>query len=79
MEEKLAPATSLSFVGSLAVFFIAGLALVNARLIRLIGARNTGLLGITFLGGSQILSGFATKSLPGLFITSGVGMGIGTR
>ncbi|ORY47091.1 major facilitator superfamily domain-containing protein [Leucosporidium creatinivorum] len=78
VEEKLAPATSLSFVGSLAVFFIAGLALVNARLIRLIGARNTGLLGIAFLGGSEILSGFATKSLPGLFVTSGVGMGIGT-
>lgn len=37
------------------------------------------MLGIAFLGGSEILSGFTTKSLPGLFITSGVGMGIGTR
>lgn len=42
VEEGLAPATSLSFVGSLAVFFIAFLALINARIIRALGARNTG-------------------------------------
>lgn len=44
----------------------------------LMSTPTTGLLGITFLGGSEILSGFATESLPGLFVTSGIGMGIGT-
>jgi hypothetical protein len=55
------------------------LALVNARIIRALGAQKTGLLGIGLLGLGEIASSFSTKSVGGLFATTGVVMGIGTR
>ncbi|EHK46123.1 hypothetical protein TRIATDRAFT_292294 [Trichoderma atroviride IMI 206040] len=77
VEKGLSTPATLSYVGSLATAIIAFLAIVNARIIRAIGAQKTGMLGILILGISEILSGFTINSLPGLFITSGVTLGVG--
>ncbi|PNP40731.1 major facilitator superfamily transporter [Trichoderma gamsii] len=77
VEKGLSTPATLSYVGSLATAIIAFLAIVNARIIRAIGAQKTGMLGILILGVSEILSGFTVNSLPGLFITSGVTLGVG--
>ncbi len=58
---------------------ISVLALVNARVIRALGARTTALLGITLFGVGEILSGFSTRNVGGLFVTAGFVMGLGTR
>ncbi|KAJ7438654.1 major facilitator superfamily domain-containing protein [Mycena galericulata] len=78
VKEGLSSASTLSFVGSLTVASISGLALVNARVIRFMGARRTALLGISLLGLGEILSGFATLNIGALFVTSGFITGIGT-
>lgn len=54
------------------------MAIVNARIIRAIGARATGLVGITILGIAEILSSFTLNTVAGLFCTSGVLIGIAT-
>ncbi|KAF7310248.1 Monocarboxylate permease Mch4 [Mycena indigotica] len=74
----LASPSTLSFVGSSAVACIAGLAVVNARMIRHLGARRTALLGITMIGVGQLLSGFAIGNIGALFVTAGAITGIGT-
>ena len=71
-------ASTLAFVGSLCPACIAIFAIPNASVIRLLGSRLTGLLGISFLGLGSILSGFTVDSIPGLFITWGLISGIGT-
>ena len=79
VERKLSSPSTISFVGSLTCACISFLALLNARLIRRIGARNTALLGVLFLGVGEILSGFTTRSVGGLFFTAGIVMGLGAR
>jgi hypothetical protein len=79
VREGLTSASTLSFVGSLTVAFNAILALVSARVIKLLGARITGCLGILFLSAGEILSGFSTHNVGGLFVTTGVIMGVGVR
>lgn len=74
---KLSSST-VSFVGSLWVASVAFLALINARIIRYVGARNAALTGLTSLGMGEILSGFTTNDIGGLFVTTGVVMGIGS-
>lgn len=78
VEKGLSTPATLSFVGSLAVSLISFLAILNARIIRAIGAQRTAMLGILFVGASEILSSFAVVSVAGLFITSGVTLGLGT-
>ncbi|KAI0052251.1 MFS general substrate transporter [Auriscalpium vulgare] len=73
----LASDATLSFVGSTAASFVAFAALVNVRLIRLLGTRNAALVGSFLLGLGQILSGWSTGSVGGLFVTNGVVMGFG--
>jgi hypothetical protein len=75
----LSTAYNLSFIGSLCVTFCSILALANARFIRLVGTRYAALVAVTCLGGGAVLSGFCTESIGGLFFTSGVLMGLGTR
>ena len=77
--EGLAKASTLSFVGSLTVACIAILATANAKLVSFVGARNSGLLGVSLLGLGEILGSLATRSVGGLFATIGVLMGVGTR
>lgn len=78
-KQGLSSPSTLSWIGSLDFACIAFLALINARVIQLLGARGTALLGISMLASGQILSGFCTHSVGGLFVTTGVMSGIGTR
>ena len=78
-KQGLSSPPTLSWIGSLDFSCIAFLALVNARVIRLLGARGTALLGISMLALGEILSGFLTHNVGGLFVTAGVVSGIGTR
>ncbi|KAL1852098.1 hypothetical protein Daus18300_012310 [Diaporthe australafricana] len=75
--EGLATPATLSYVGSLTVSFVSILALASATVIAHVGARNTALLGVSLVGLGDILSGFATSSVGGLFVTNGIIMGIG--
>jgi hypothetical protein len=74
----LSNASTLSFVGGLTPMCIAVLAIFNARVIRMIGARWTAVVGVALLGLGEILSGFCMHSLGGLFATIGIISGIGT-
>ncbi|PVH82230.1 monocarboxylate transporter [Cadophora sp. DSE1049] len=75
VEQKLSNPASLSFVGSLTAACISFFALVNARIVRWIGARWTAVVGVLALGMGGVLSGFSTGSVGGLFFTAGVVMG----
>ncbi|KAJ4856880.1 major facilitator superfamily domain-containing protein [Trichoderma breve] len=77
VEKGLSSPATLSYVGSLAIALISCLAILNARIIRAIGAQRTAILGIFLLGMSEIVSSFAVSSLAGLFVTSGVTLGLG--
>ncbi|KAJ6554175.1 monocarboxylate permease Mch4 [Mycena capillaripes] len=78
VKQGLSSTSTLSFVGSSTAACISGLALINARVIRFLGARRTALLGISLIGLGEILSGFATLNIGALFVTSGAIVGIGT-
>lgn len=78
-DAKLAKPSTLAFLGSLDVACLAAFALVNGRLIRAIGARKVAILGVMMMGVGQIWSGWATKSVVGLFFTEGLIMGYGVR
>ncbi|KAL4952166.1 major facilitator superfamily domain-containing protein [Aspergillus filifer] len=71
VKQGVSSASTLAFVGSLAVACISFLGILNARLIRFLGARVCAMLGIAFLGMGEILSGFAVGSIGGLFVTAG--------
>jgi hypothetical protein len=79
VERKLSSPSTISFVGSLTCASVSILALVNARIIRWLGARSTALIGVALLGSGGILSGFTTRNVGGLFFTAGVVMGVGCR
>lgn len=79
VEDGLSGPATLSFVGSLSASLVSVFAVANARLMRALGARATGVLGVCFLGGSAILSGFAVRSVGALFCTVGVLTGFGAR
>jgi len=67
----------LSFVGSLSAALISALAVVNGRVVRAVGTRPTALLGVGLLGLSELLSSFSVRNAAGLFLTSGVILGLG--
>ncbi|RYP44494.1 hypothetical protein DL768_009033 [Monosporascus sp. mg162] len=77
VEGGLSTPATLSFVGSLGPTLLGGIAILNSRIMRAIGVRSTSMLGISLVGVAEILSGFTVKSLPGLFITEGVLLGLG--
>ncbi|KAL7946937.1 MFS general substrate transporter [Trichoderma barbatum] len=77
LDQKLSSAATLSFIGSLSPTLMAALAIVIARVIRLLGIRYSAVLGILFLGVAQLTSGFTVHSVAGQFITRGVGVGLG--
>ncbi|KAJ6476111.1 major facilitator superfamily domain-containing protein [Mycena sanguinolenta] len=78
VKQGLSSPSTLSFVGSTTTACISGLAVINARVIRFLGARRTALLGIFLLGSGEILSGFASENIGGLFVTFGAVTGVGT-
>ncbi|TFY83444.1 hypothetical protein EWM64_g571 [Hericium alpestre] len=69
---------ALSFVGSTCIAFVSFAALINARLIRWLGTRNSALLACSFLGLGQFLNGWSVKSYKGLFVINGIIMGFGS-
>ncbi|KAI0198672.1 putative monocarboxylate transporter [Astrocystis sublimbata] len=75
--QGLAGASTLSFVGSTTIAAIAAFALVNARLVRFLGARTTALLGVFLMGIGETTASFCTHSIGGLFGTESILMGIG--
>ncbi|KAF2431861.1 MFS general substrate transporter [Tothia fuscella] len=78
VDDGVASASTLSFVGGLTPMCISLLALFNARMVRAIGAKWVAVIGVLFLGLGEILCGFALHSIGGLFATIGVISGIGT-
>ena len=79
VESGVGSTSTLSFVGGLTTMCIAVLAIFNARILRAIGARWTGVAGILILGLGELLSSFFVKSLVGLFLGWGIIGGVGTR
>ncbi|KAE8398489.1 major facilitator superfamily domain-containing protein [Aspergillus pseudonomiae] len=77
VREGLSSSSTLAFIGSLATACISFLGIINANIIRRLGTRISALLGIFLLGLGQVLSGFATKNVGGLFATAGVLFGLG--
>lgn len=75
--QSLGSTATLSFIGSLASSFVASFAIVNSKIIRRLGTRNSAVSASILMGGGQILSSFATNSVPGLFMTNGIILGIG--
>lgn len=76
-KQGLSSPPTMSWIGSLAFACIAFLALINARVIRLLGARGTVFLGIFMLALRQVSSDFCTQSVGDLFVTAGVVSGTG--
>ena len=70
-------AAVLPWVGSLTVACIAFFALINARVVRAIGPRKLGMIGVALMSGGQVFSGFALNSVGALFVTEGLIMGYG--
>lgn len=79
VEQGVSSASTLAFVGSLTTACISFLAVFNARVIRKLGTRLSGMLGISLFGLGEILASFTTKNVAGLFVTIGLVMGLGTR
>ncbi|KAF9232145.1 major facilitator superfamily domain-containing protein [Melanogaster broomeanus] len=75
--EKLASDSTLAFVGSVAVSWVAFGAIPCSRVIRWLGTRNGAVLGCLLLGLGDILNGFSSKSVGGLFFTNGIVLGLG--
>ncbi|KAM3515884.1 hypothetical protein MY11210_000424 [Beauveria gryllotalpidicola] len=82
VDAGLGSPSSLSFAGSIPATLISVMAMLNARIVRRLGARWTAVVGIAVIGLAQILSAFCTapgssSSLPGLYVTAGVMLGVG--
>jgi MFS transporter, MCT family, solute carrier family 16 (monocarboxylic acid transporters), member 3 len=77
-KQGLTSTSTLSFVGSLNITCCVMLSLLSVRFMRLIGARNAGLIGITMLGFGELTSSFTTSNIAGLFGTAGMLYGTGS-
>lgn len=77
--DNVAKASTLAFVGSLAMACNAAFAILSSRLVRALGARKLAVIGIVLMSMAQFLSGFAHRSVGGLFVTAGFLMGYGLR
>lgn len=75
--DNLAPASTLAFVGSIAVSMLSLLAIFNSRLFAMVGARSMAIAGVLCMSLGQILASFTTHNVAGLFMTAGVLMGLG--
>ncbi|KAM0282369.1 hypothetical protein ACHAQH_003048 [Verticillium albo-atrum] len=77
VERGVGSASVLSFCGALSPALMAALAIINARVVRLLGTRKLALMGIFFVGMSQIGASFVTHSAVGLFFLPGALLGLG--
>ncbi|KAL2395980.1 hypothetical protein ABEF93_003054 [Exophiala dermatitidis] len=74
------PSTStstVSFVGTLGLACAVAFGVFGVRLIRLLGAPTTALVGVLLISLSEVSSSFTTSNVGGLFGTSGVLFGLG--
>ena len=71
------PTSTISFVGTLGLACVVAFGLFGVRLVRHVGARVAGLLGVILLASAEISSSFMTSNLGGLFGCSGVMYGLG--
>ena len=69
----------LSFIGGLSAGLVGAMAIVNSWIIRGVGVRCAGMVGVGLIGGSEVLSSFAVNNLGALFFTSGALLGMGIR
>lgn len=79
VEQGVGSASTLAFVGSLTTACISFMAVLNARVVRKLGTRLSGMLGISLFGIGEVMAGFTTGNVVGLFMTIGLIMGLGTR
>jgi MFS transporter, MCT family, solute carrier family 16 (monocarboxylic acid transporters), member 3 len=79
LEDSLAtiPTSTITFVGSLGMGLSVGCSLLAVRVLGLLGARATALLGMSLIGLGTMASGFFSSDIGGLFGTSGVVFGLG--
>lgn len=75
-EKGLSPSI-LPWVGSLSISMVAISAIVNARILRALGSQKTSVLGVVLLAVGEVASGFSTGNLAGLFVGTGLVMGMG--
>lgn len=71
VESGLSSASTLSWIGSLAIACNALLAVISARVLRSLGSQHTAFCGISFLAAGEILAGFSVHNVGGLFVTAG--------
>lgn len=79
VEQGVGSASTLAFVGSLTTACISFMAVLNARVVRKLGTRLSGMLGISLFGVGEVMAGFTTGNVVGLFMTVGLVMGLGAR
>ncbi|KAI1181215.1 MFS general substrate transporter [Nemania sp. FL0916] len=77
VNQGLADASTLAFVGSTTIASIAAFAVINARIVRVLGARRTALLGVFLMGVGETAASFSTNSIGSLFGTESILMGAG--
>ena len=73
----LASVSTLAFIGSVGSSMSPLIGMIVARIIGRIGYRATACMGGLFLGLGEFTAGFATRSVPAMFVTQGVIFGIG--
>lgn len=78
LDSGLTTTSTLSFVGSVSITLAVLFSLLSVRFMHLVGARYTGLIGITLLGIGELSSGFTTRNIAGLFGTTGIMFGTGS-
>jgi len=79
VKQSVGSPSTLAFVGSLSTTWVALMAIVNARLIRKFGARAISITGVSLMALGQVLSGFTSRNVGGLFFTTGTLVGVGLR
>lgn len=76
-EAHLASVSTLSFIGSVGAAMSPLTGMLVARVIRVVGYRYTAFLGGILLGLGEFTAGWATKSVPAMFVTQGFLFGVG--
>ena len=70
--DGLSSASTLSWIGSLAIACNAILAISSARLLRSLGSRLTAFCGMGFFAAGELLASFSVHNVGGLFVTAGL-------
>lgn len=70
--DGLSSASTLSWIGSLAIACNAILAISSARVLRSLGSRRTAFCGMGFFVAGELLASFSVRNVGGLFVTAGL-------